>query len=369
MRVTFLMPGYAWVPSGGFKVVYEYANQLVARGHEVAVVHPRRLNWAPRKPFSLRRVAFHLRERISIPTIGWHAIDPRVNLLFVPNSAERNLPDADLLFATAWDTVASVMFCPNSKGAKCYLIQHYETWQGHKQEVDATWTMPLHKVVVSRWLQGIARDLGTVAIHIPNAVDHNRYRFRIDPRDRPRRVAMMFSTVSFKAARDGIDALCACREMFPELTAVLFGAEPRKSWVPDWMEYHADPTQETIVDIYNGAKIFLSSSLTEGFCLPAAEAAACGCAIVATDSGGIRDFVEDNVSALLSSPHDPAALAKHLCRVLANDELALRLAHNARLTIEGFTWKKSACQLESFMEEALSSQADGRTKKVIAYAD
>jgi len=29
---VFCCPGYTWVPSGGFRVVYEYANQLVSRG-------------------------------------------------------------------------------------------------------------------------------------------------------------------------------------------------------------------------------------------------------------------------------------------------------------------------------------------------
>jgi len=32
MRITFLMPGLHVGPSGGYKVVYEYANQLVGEG-------------------------------------------------------------------------------------------------------------------------------------------------------------------------------------------------------------------------------------------------------------------------------------------------------------------------------------------------
>jgi hypothetical protein len=39
VRVTFLMPCYAWRPMGGFRVVYEYASRLVACGLYVTVVH------------------------------------------------------------------------------------------------------------------------------------------------------------------------------------------------------------------------------------------------------------------------------------------------------------------------------------------
>ena len=42
-RVTFVLPGHGKNPIGGYKVAYEYANHLQARGHEVTVIHPTRL--------------------------------------------------------------------------------------------------------------------------------------------------------------------------------------------------------------------------------------------------------------------------------------------------------------------------------------
>ena len=38
MKICFCLPGFSRVPEGGFKVVYEYANKLVSRGHEVSIV-------------------------------------------------------------------------------------------------------------------------------------------------------------------------------------------------------------------------------------------------------------------------------------------------------------------------------------------
>ena len=40
MRITFIFTGWARFTVGGFKVVYEYANRLAEREHDVSIVHP-----------------------------------------------------------------------------------------------------------------------------------------------------------------------------------------------------------------------------------------------------------------------------------------------------------------------------------------
>lgn len=356
MKVTFLMPCYMWGPSGGFRVVYEYANQLVARGHQVAVVHPRRLKYPPPRGRMtlrgrIRSARLAMRELVSKPTVYWHKMDDRVKLLYVPTSDPRYIPDADVLFATAWPTVASVLRCPPEKGEKCYFIQHYETWMGPKDLVDATWRAPLHKVVVSRWLQQLSEELGAHDVtYIRNAIDHSTYRVVRPIEARPRQVVMMCSPVGFKGSQDGVKALEIAKREFPDLSVRLFGNGRRQPWVPEWMSYWRDPPQDRIVeDLYNGSSIVVSSSVTEGFALPPAEGASCGCAIVATDSGGIRDFVETGVTGLLSPPHDPESLARNLCLLLANDQLRVRLAQAARDFVSRLNWTVSADRLEKFL--------------------
>lgn len=349
MKISFVMPGYAWVPSGGYKIVYEYASRLTARGHEVSVVHPLKLEHESQTPFNVRRLIAELRGLVSTPAVDWVAIHPSVEMLYVPTTSSRFIPDADIVFATAWNTVDAVMRYPASKGKKCYFIQHYETWSGPKDEVDATWRAPLSKVVVSQWLLSVAQQLGVDAVYIPNGLDQGQYPLRTPLTERRRRVAMMFSSVPFKRAQDGIEALCAARECFGDLAAVLFGAERRKSWIPEWIEYHYNPEQAKIANIYNTSSIFLSSSWAEGFALPPAEAASCGCAIVATDSGGIRDYVTHGVTGLLSPPCDAKALADNLCTLLQDDELRITLARQAHDEVRKFIWSRSISQMEAFV--------------------
>lgn len=38
MRITLVLPGYSKAPIGGFKMVFEYANRFVTRGHKVSIV-------------------------------------------------------------------------------------------------------------------------------------------------------------------------------------------------------------------------------------------------------------------------------------------------------------------------------------------
>lgn len=360
MKITFLLPGYPWGPSGGLRVAYEYANHLVSRGHEVTLVHPRLLPDRPRDSSSpyrwLRAKIFGFRDWATKPTVDWHPIDDRVRLLFVPNAHPRNIPDADAIFATACFTVSPVLGYPRQKGAKFYLIQGYETWMKPKPFVDATWRSPLRKVVIARWLLELGQELGVAddLAYIPNAVDHDRYKCVTPIDNRPRQIAMLFSPVAVKGAADGIKALQMVRQHYPDIRVVFFGAGRRPSCVPAWIEYHRNPPQAFIVnEIYNRSSIFLNPSWSEGFGLPPAEAVCCGCALVATENDGVREYVQHEVTGLLSPVQDPAALAENICRLLCDDSLRVRLATAGRRELANFTWNRSTDLLENFIKSSL----------------
>jgi len=161
---------------------------------------------------------------------------------------------------------------------------------------------------------------------------------------------MAYSALSVKGAVDGIKALTIARARYPEMKAVLFGKESPPRWIPKWIKYYRAPSQSVIVnEIYNGSRVFLNSSLTEGFALPPAEAALCGCAIVATDSGGIRDYVEDGVTGLLSAPRNPELLAENLSLLLSNPDLCEQLAKAGSQSVKRFSWEQSTNLLEALI--------------------
>lgn len=75
------------------------------------------------------------------------------------------------------------------------------------------------------------------------------------------------------------------------------------------------------------------SSVNEGTPVALIEALAAARPVVATDVGGVRFVVEDEVTGLLAPPGDPAALAAQLERVLGDRELAIRMGAAGRADV------------------------------------
>lgn len=363
MKVTFLLPDYPWRPTGGSRVVYEYANQLVRHGHDVTVVHARYLRNAVTpvtySPICLLRKAVTYTQNVMLkPAVRWQHIDKRIIMLYVPELKAKYVPDADIIFATSWHTAEYLARYPQSKGARFYLIQHYEIWSGPKERVDATWRMPFKKVVIARWLYEKGIELGVKSHEmriIPNGIDCEKFKLIKDIHLRTGRIAMMYHAFEWKGSADGIAAIETVRKKYPSIQAVLFGVIKRTAEIPDWFEYRFNPPQKDLVEeIYNGSSIYVSPSWTEGFTLPPAEAMACGCALVSTDIGGVKEYAEDGVTALLSPPKDPARLAGNITKLLDDDDLRMRLAQKGYERITGFTWKKSGDMLERYITDTIS---------------
>jgi glycosyltransferase involved in cell wall biosynthesis len=360
MRITFVMPAYTTAPSGGPKVVYQYSSELVRRGHKVTVVHPRLTAGTRLQPPAniyrwLRRQGGKVRDRLSRPKFEWVTIHPRVRLTYVPELTFRHLPDADAVFATAWNTAQPVLELPPRKGAKFYLIQHYETWDGGRESVDATWRFPLTKVVIARWLFEKGIELGCDAQdmrYITLGLDHGVFRLLQPIARRPVRVAMMFSTQEWKGSAEGVQALERAKSHRGDLQAILFGECLRPEWLPRWIEYRRRPPQRVLAEeIYNGCSLFLSPSWYEGWPAPPAEAMACGCAVAITDCKGSTEYAENEINALVSPARDVQALAANLMRLLGDDRLRRRLATNGNERIKHFTWQRSSDLLEEYIRE------------------
>ncbi|HEU0041915.1 MAG TPA: glycosyltransferase family 4 protein [Jiangellaceae bacterium] len=87
------------------------------------------------------------------------------------------------------------------------------------------------------------------------------------------------------------------------------------------------------------ADVALVPSSYEPFGMVALEAAAAGTPVVAGDTGGLREVVEDGGTGLLVPPRDPAAIATATLRLLDDPELGARLLAAARSQLtERFSW-------------------------------
>ncbi|MCI0337219.1 MAG: glycosyltransferase family 4 protein [Acidobacteria bacterium] len=336
-------------------MVYEYANRLQSRGHSVTVVHPR--NEAAQRG-TIQYVKSHLwKYKLQLkqrPLISWFDLHPGVRLLLMPDLREHFIPDGDTIIATAYNTAFHVDSYPARKGRKFYLIQSYETWQGPEERVRASWSLPLHKVVVSRWLLRLAQSMGEAerVTHIPPGLEFSQLKISRPISERQAaRVGMLAHPNKIKGTRDGLKALEIARERVPALQAVMFGTSSRDVEIPSWIEYVQLPSPGRLLEIYNSCRIFLHPSWIEGWGLPAAEAMACGCALVAAANEGVHEFARDGQNALLAPIKRPDALAERLTEALVNDDLRVRIAESGHQQIQRFTWDRAVNSLEKLLTE------------------
>ena len=77
------------------------------------------------------------------------------------------------------------------------------------------------------------------------------------------------------------------------------------------------------------ADLFCMPSLSEGLPYALLEACTCKVPVLATSVGGMADFLEDQVSALLVPANDSASLAQNILMLMHDSEFSLRLAEAA----------------------------------------
>ncbi|MEX1255502.1 MAG: glycosyltransferase family 4 protein [Dehalococcoidia bacterium] len=124
----------------------------------------------------------------------------------------------------------------------------------------------------------------------------------------------------------------------------------------DYVTFRERLSAEELVEQYNRAQVLVSPSLVEGFGLPAAEAMACGAAVIATTASSFPEVIEDGVTGVLVPPADARPLADAIEALLSDPGRcrALGAAGHQRV-LERFTWRRTAGETLAVYEEVLGS--------------
>jgi glycosyltransferase involved in cell wall biosynthesis len=158
-----------------------------------------------------------------------------------------------------------------------------------------------------------------------------------------------------KGQVDLLHALSIVRRDHP--SAILLIAGKDGSATPDVRQAIADDPDAAqhvrllghrtdVGDLLVAADMLAISSLFEGTAGVALEAMALSTPIVSTDLDGLRGILRHDDTALLVSRADPASLAEGINRMLADGQLASRLAERARSDFDArFTMRAAALRL------------------------
>lgn len=109
--------------------------------------------------------------------------------------------------------------------------------------------------------------------------------------------------------------------------------------------------------MYRGAHALINPSLDEGFGLPALEAMACGCPVLATDVGSTREVCGD--AALLVERGEvergeSEAMARSLVRISTDEDLRERLISAGAQRVKRFSWASTARRTLALYAEVLN---------------
>jgi glycosyltransferase involved in cell wall biosynthesis len=338
VRVTFLCPHLRI--AGGVRAILTYADRLTRRGHTVTVVVPGRRTW---------RGGVNAGDRPD-----WVG-EFRSEIRWVRHWNARDLPDADAIVATAWQSAAVVAEAPVSAGAKFYLVQHYESlYHGEAADVDATYRLPLRKIVISTWLRDVMRErFDADAEVLVTPVDLSLFhRVEAPPRSGSPRVLMLHHDYAWKGVADGAEAVSRARAAGHALTLVGFGVKEPQGRSPFYDEFHANLPQHELARLYSGCDLYLCPSWDEGLGMPSMEALACGTALVTYDNGGSRDYARDGETALVAPRRDVAALAAALGRAVGDAGLRAHLAAAGSAFVRGaFDWDHAVARLETMFAD------------------
>ncbi len=345
---------------GGTRVVSIYARALLEKGHQVVLVSI---------PHSRKSLKTKFKQYIK--GLGWpKSVTPpshldNLNLDHRVLNEKRpivdnDVPSADVVIATWWETAEWVYALAPEKGAKIYFIQGHEVFDFLPVERSkATYRLPLHKIVISKWLQDIMQgeygDNDVDLVH--NSVDKSQ--FFAAPRSKQLHptVGFLFARSNTKGVDITLQAIAKLKRLIPDLRVVSFGAE-RPNNEPYWdecIEFTYSPAQDKIKDIYATCDVWMTASRNEGFNLTAMEAMACRTPIVATDTGWPSEAIQTYKNGMLVKIDDVDGMAQGATWVLGlgNSDWQT-LSEAAFLTTESSSWQRSA----DLLEQALLRQVE-----------
>jgi glycosyltransferase involved in cell wall biosynthesis len=228
---------------------------------------------------------------------------------------------------------------------------------------------------VSKYTAVRAKRLGAKKIIIiPNGVDTDFFAKRIDDKFKEklgiRNQEKVIITVSRLTQKNGLITLIKSlsllkdknyrvydkikviivgdgpQEKFLKNACVKLGVSDRVTFTPVKVTLSLTPSftgglsHEDIPRYLSISDIFVRTPFQEGFGIAFLEAMSCQLPIIATNVGGIVDFVKDGINGILIKPGDDVSLARAIVKLVEDEEYAKAMAEQNRKTAVKYDWHK-----------------------------
>lgn len=348
MKINILLPAIG--SSGGIDVIYQYAKLLDKKGHDVIIykeiIAPNMHRYRLRMKNMLHRV-YCTMKALSAASSRKSKYDR-----FIISAGNKTIRDADVIVATAWTTAYTVSTLAPGKGEKYYFVQDFELWD-NTQYGKNSYLLPLKKIVISSWInEQMKNELGIGPFPVVyNGID--RTLFNSDGRrkrmGRAQHFLMLNHSLPSKGVGEGLEVFEQIRAEYPDCELTMFGMEPGTG-LPDYVNYYRSPDKRKLTDLYKSADIFLFPSLREGWGLTPIEAMACGCVVVASEAGCVKDIGIHGKNMMISEAGNVSAMVENIRQIINDSGWMEELRHGGYRTLHHLDWEKSADKLIEIFE-------------------
>jgi glycosyltransferase involved in cell wall biosynthesis len=330
MKITIV--AFALGLCGGNRVLFEVANGLIDKGHEVSFVARTPQNWFPLKA--------------------------PIKVVQDPRQMPEAIPEGDFVVATWCQTAPIVDVVKGRKGIPVYYCQHHETIffpdPTMKQQVARTYRLPLNLIANSPWLAAILKaEYERESVEIYPGVDQKIFK-PATKRKRKKaskkfKVGIFSTKTQFKGLYDTtLPALRYLTRYYNDTEVHIFGADlpiPHKLNVV----HHHHLSDSQLAKFYQNIDVYVSGSYAESSPLPHLEAMACGCPVVTTMFGNSH-YGEGLMRVI---PRAPRTMGKMLLKLALNREVLDKMATVGLHDVKPFTWQRTVDCVDLYFKEML----------------
>ena len=183
---------------------------------------------------------------------------------------------------------------------------------------------------------------GFQIIKIPNAIDIKQL-----TKSEDKRYQKQIIFAGRLSKEKGIDSLIQIGLNLPDdIHLLIVGIGPEEENIKELVEkkhnihFLGFQSRENTVSLIRGSDILLAPSLMEGISTTILEGMACKTAILASDLGGNKELIENNISGYLLDPTKPTQFIQKILELFSNFELKNSFTEKAFESVQNYDWKK-----------------------------
>ena len=346
MRINTILPALGH--SGGVQMATEYLNYFVEQGNDVVCYVPFTGAYYGWKKFLFPKAIYRL---LNSKDLQGKWIQNKFVIKFVPYINNLWVRNADVTIATSWLTSYWVYKLNRQKGKKVYFIQDYEVWGSSKENllVRKSYNLPFDlRISVSTMLHDrLLKENNVSSTIICNGIK-SKYIRETKKQFINKKLVIGFPYRERRGEKKDIkncDFALKALKKYTSLSNVevrAFGFNKPQNW-DDKFSFLTNPLREDLFNWYDYVDIFYVPSLYEGWGLPAMEAMARGCVVLAADTGCFKEFGKDkNNFYELDNMKSKEELFQALNNLINNQNLREKISLNAISTVKGYSFEREA---------------------------